>query len=265
MQRTRTWTSLTGLCVLMTGLIGCGADSGSQSDTAASSTGAQTDGGATSPDPTSGGAESPGDDAPTLDSTGFDPDAICGIDAADSVSFNVRHNGVDLPESEAVLQAECGGQGSFMFYFPVDIFGVQTAETSVPFSVTLDIDGFNDAATGHFIDNNPEAYVGCDDFQGGSNSLSVVLPDGLSDPAALDGAAFSLEISMLVGDAPSFTTSGTVSAVEGGGWDWCYGCDEFEGCPEDTTGGSSGSDSGTGDSGTGDSGTAGTDSGTTGG
>jgi len=260
MRLTRTWLSSAGLWAGMAGLLGCTADSTPHSDPSASSTGATTSGEPTSGEPTSGGTATQGDDTPTLDSTGFDPDAICGIEAADSVSFSVRHNGDDLPGSDAVLRAECGGQGSFMFYFPVDIFGVQTTETSVPFSLTLDIDGFNDAGTGHFVDSSLSAYVGCDDFQGGSNSLSVVLPDGLTDPTALDGAAFSLEITMLAGDAPPFTTSGTIAAVDDGGWDWCYGCDEFEGCPEDTTGGSSGSDSGSDDSGT-----AGTDTGTSGG
>lgn len=206
---------------------GSGVQSGSSAGTTASS------GGAT---PTDGPAPDDGQSSGT-------GDGVCHVADAESARFDVRHGGAPLPPTDAVLRVECGWQGSFMFYFPVEIYGLDTmGDGYVPFRVTLDIDGFNDiGANGHFASVVLDAYVGCRELEGGDAGqyLAVVLPDAITDPHLLDSLAFALEITMAPGSAGEHVvqSTGVVSVANEPGWGWCLGCDEFATeCPEGTTG-----------------------------
>ncbi|MBL4689113.1 MAG: hypothetical protein JKY37_31260 [Nannocystaceae bacterium] len=165
----------------------------------------------------------------------------------------MEHNAAPLPANDAVVTLTCGGQGSFMFYFPVDIYGVDTMGADyVSFQVTMDVEGFNDVgANGHFIDRQFSVYVGCEKIIGGSSDLNVVLPDAITDESVLHGVPYALEVVMMPGqvDERTLTPNGTLAAVDDGGWSWCE-CGEFgDECPSETT--STSGDSGTSsDSGT---------------
>ncbi len=209
---------------------------------------------------TTGGASTTADPTMGPDDTTGSSVELCDVIDAPEASFELEHQGAPLPSDDGVVNLTCGGQGSFMFYFPVDIYGVDTmGEDYVTFAVTMDVDGFNDVGeNGHFIDRQMTVYVGCDDFDGGGGGLNVVLPDAITDEMVLHGAPYTLDVTMMPGqsDERMLSSNGTLSVVDEGGWGWCQGCGEFgDECPEDTTGDSGDS----GDSGSsGDSGTSGT-------
>lgn len=225
-------------------VVGCGDDSGEPAvpDGSETGTGPTTGGEADTddPDPGTTGATSSND---TGDTTEGGPE-ICGIDEGDAPGFTMSQGGVEVPATDASIEVSCGGQGSFMFYFPIDIVGVDPgSDDQVPFAVTMDVDGMEAYEGEHFIDRNMFLYVGCDDPLDGPNpsSFNLVIPDAISStPEALDGLTFAMEVVMMPGSSQEvgFSTEGVIVATEDkGAWDWCFPFGETEGDTEGDTDG----------------------------
>ena len=225
-------------------VVACGDDGDGSAVSDGSETGTATD------DTTGGetGDTGPGTtgsmDTETGDTTEGGPE-ICGIDEGDAPGFTMSQGGTPVPETDANIEVSCGGQGAFMFYFPVDIVGVDPgSDDQVPFTFSMDVDGMNTIEGEHFIDRNVFLYVGCEEPLDGPDpsSFNVVLPDQvLDDPTVLDGLSFSMEVVMMPGSTQEvgFSSEGVISAANDGDWDWCFdfGDDDDD---DDTDGGTTG-------------------------
>lgn len=196
------------------------------------------------------------DDTSSVDTTAGS--MLCGVQPGDTMNFELQHDGAAVPSQDATVSVECGGQGSFMFNFPVEIFGVDmVTDDEIRFEVTIDV-GDYELEDGHFMDRVRDIYVGCELYDGiDPGQFNLPLNDAIDDPSVLDGLPLSMEFVMvpsLGGEQVSLSYAGTVSATAGAAWDWCLAGGSGE---DPDTGGSDTGDSGTGGSDTGDSGTGG--------
>lgn len=174
-------------------------------------------------DDATGSATASGSDSGSTGGT-----VLCGITPADTPSFEVYQGADALPEDDAAIRLTCGVQGAFMMPLRLDIFGIDTmGEAWVPVLVTLDVDGFDKIEGRHFMERDTQTYVGCDQLDGfiEPGYLNLVIPDAITNPAVVDGAAATIEIVMLpdTADPLTFTASGTMVAQDRGGWAGCAG------------------------------------------
>lgn len=187
------------------------------STTEASATEASATGGSTSSSPTSG--------APTSGATTGAPVEYCnGFDQAASEPFlDVKvMNGTPVGDG-VVWPLECGGQGFWMFGLYPSLGGWDPGSDSVVFSITVDVEGFNNNPDGHFYSNTQEYYyIGCELLDGGvTGVIGVIPPDVIADLTALDGkpATLHIEISgggQLLGVDATMTLSAPMDVVQGG-------------------------------------------------
>ncbi|MEM7156294.1 MAG: hypothetical protein AAF799_25800 [Myxococcota bacterium] len=222
-----------GVVLLAALSFGCGDDGSTASgspaatDTGQATTSDSEDTG--SPTPTSAASTSGADD-----STGSEPPSattggpeLCGVEDSETPFFVLRHGGSDLPPADATLRLVCGGQGSFMIDFRVDVGGVNPAGEEVNFGLTLDVEGFNVGPGGHFFDNPAyPVYVGCEENDGGlsvNNRIIVFPPDEIADLTVLDGATMTLNARMTADDGSQieFDATGIVSSVQDDSWGCC--------------------------------------------
>jgi len=101
----------------------------------------------------------------------------------------------------------CGGQGSWMFPVYPEMGGWQLTDTSLLFSVEVVVEGFPGPFGSFYVE--PEYYYDleclAETFDGGfaHDCIAVLPPDDIADLAALDGAAATIHVSLMVdGDEP---------------------------------------------------------------
>jgi hypothetical protein len=167
----------------------------------------------------------------TAEETGEEPE-YCGItNSGDAPWFDVRHDDFDL-EDGATLRLECGPQGSFMFEFLVELGGFVPPTDTVPFAVTMLVDGF-DVGPGNafYTTQDYPVYIGCEEFDGGLSSrnyIRIFPPDEIADLTEMNGADVTMSFIMkAAGQEIPFDLAGTVEAAEDETWGCCY---DFELC-----------------------------------
>lgn len=150
---------------------------------------------------------SPADSSGTEGTTG-EP-TLCGItDDPDETGPWFRLFSDDAPlESGGTIALTCGGQGSLMFFVGTQQGGFEPVDETAIYSVTLDVEGFDDvSASGHFYQNLQYGLgVGCyggDEFDGGFvlDGIAMFPPDGLAQLTDVDGAAGTFHIELLPPD-----------------------------------------------------------------
>ena len=151
-------------------------------------------------DPTTTG-DGDGDPTTTGDGDG-DGDMWCGLDEGpDEPWFTLAQFGTAL-ESGGDVAVECGFQGFFMIEIAPSLGGFVPTDSSVPFSVTLDVEGFNLGPDGHFAAGDFNIYVACceDDGYGScyylTHTFQLFPPDGIPDLSVIHGAPATLTVTM---------------------------------------------------------------------
>jgi hypothetical protein len=219
--------------------MGCGddddapasSDDGSTSSNT-SPTSSSTNGTTTGSSDSQADADASGSTTSTEEETGTEESEYCGItNSGDAPWFTIRHRGAELDDG-ASLELECGAQGSFMFEFRVSMGGFAPPTDTVPFAVTMTVEGFDVGPGGAFyMTQNYPVYVGCDEFDGGlsaQNYIRIFPPDEIADLSEMDGAAVTISFVMKAdGQELPFEVTGTMDAAEDESWGCCY---DFELC-----------------------------------
>jgi len=181
----------------------------SEGDTSGESSGAETD-------PTV--ADTSGDGT---DSTTGEPQ-YCGLaDLEGGAWFELSHHGEPFV-ADSALAMERGGQGSLMFLISTVQGGFTPPDTTIYYSVTIDVDGFA-GPTGHFFQNTMYGlYVGCDQVDGGflPSGIAVFPPDGV-DIHLLDGLPATVHIELLADDNPTWDGEIVLEVPDDGSLDQC--------------------------------------------
>jgi hypothetical protein len=187
-------------------------------------------------DPTTGdGDPSTGDGDPTTGdgdpTTGDgDGDQWCGLsEGPDEPWFELYQYGKQLGANDP-LAVECGFQGFFMVELYPRLGGFVPTGDSVPFSVVLDVDGYNVGPNGHFAASSFNIYVACceDTYYYGdcfylTTSFILFPPDSISDLSVLHELPAQLTVTMTSPDGPiEQTLDVTMWALEEDQeWEFC--------------------------------------------
>jgi hypothetical protein len=160
-------------------------------------------------DPTTGDGDGDGDPTgdgdgdPTGDGDG-DGDMWCGLSDAgpDEPWFTLRQAGTQL-NNNSDLELECGFQGFFMIEIDPRLGGFVPSGDTVPFSVTLDVDGFNLGPNGHFATGSFNIYVACCepeeyeyDCYYNTTTFQLFPPDAIVDLSVIHEAPAQLSVTM---------------------------------------------------------------------
>jgi hypothetical protein len=178
-----------------------------------STTGTDTGDTTSDPPPTSGTSGAPTSsttDAPTsstteITTTGELPPEWChGFDPAAPLGLTVDNgDGMQILPDGSLVTLECGGQGLLMFpIFPHFGGFVPDNGESVSFSVTLDVEGFNNGPNGHFFETvNYSFEVDCaydtEGYYGYTNAfIAMFPPDSIPDVTDVDGKPGVLHVTL---------------------------------------------------------------------
>lgn len=173
---------------------GTGASTGA-AETSSAESGGETTTGSSGEAPTTG---------PGTSATTGSGEQYCGINVdAKEPYLQLGVFGGETLADGVVWAIECGGQGSWMFGLYPSFGGWDPMSTSVSFSVTVDVAGFNNNPEGHFFSGGVGYYVGCEILDGGVTGVIPVLPgDEIADLSVLDGLPATVHVEIDGGGTP---------------------------------------------------------------
>jgi len=171
-------------------------------------------------------------DTSAADTTSETGEELCGIEPGDAPWITLSQLDMDIVEGSPV-RLECGGQGSFMIRFNVAMGGFMPSDPDVPVHVTLDVEGYNLGASGHFGEFDYTIFGGCcsPDYYSPDYCyydpllVTIFPPDQIPDLTVLHELPATLTISMSAEGMPvEQTIAVQMWAMDDGSWDFCnYG------------------------------------------
>jgi hypothetical protein len=160
----------------------------------------------------------------TTDTTGAD--YCAGWQDAPPPAYLELRSVTDEPlQPGSTLPLECGPQGLFMFGLYPSFGGFTPTSDALEFTITVDVEGFNDNPAGHFFSGPVGYYIGCDPVIGGVVGVLPVIPwDEITDLTELDGKPAQIQVVM---HAPSgdvtLDFAVVLAAVPSDAWGFCGG------------------------------------------
>ncbi|MFV8753494.1 hypothetical protein ACNOYE_23325 [Nannocystaceae bacterium ST9] len=169
------------------------------------------------------------------------PAGYCGMSAGPVDPWmTLNQYGAPIVDA-APFQLECGGQGSWMFRFDVDLGGFAPDDKVIPINATMDVEGYNIGPNGHFAANMYNWFLGCcddpEDYYnyGGycyyGNTFTLFPPDAIADLSVLDGLIGTLHVTMSTPEGDVELTIDTeIWAVYEPEWELCL-YEYYDGLP----------------------------------
>ncbi|SFD66921.1 hypothetical protein SAMN02745121_01041 [Nannocystis exedens] len=120
--------------------------------------------------------------------------------AAEAPFLSLYIVGGEVLTDGAAWPIECD-EGRWMFGLYPSLGGWDPHSSQVKFTVEVDVEGYDPGDAGHFFSDEVDYHIGCEDPWAGLIGVApVYLPEGVSDPAQLDGKPAEVRVTVLAGD-----------------------------------------------------------------